>query len=149
MRYLGVLLAASLSATAYAHDEGHGPKLTDAPQMGGIVSPMTTVEPAKEGGTRRVKIYQAELTRSEDGTVRVYLYDRHMEALNMSHFDKDAQAVLKASKKDKVTKKPFALKLEGDAFVGKAPKAPSRPFSIEVTVKSGAKELSAAFENLD
>lgn len=148
MRYLGVLLAASLSATAFAHDEGHGPKLTDAPQMGGIVSPLSAMEVTKEG-SRRVKVYQAELTRSEDGTVRVYVYDRYMQALNMSHFEKEAQAVLKASKKEKVTKKPFALKLEGDAFVGKAPKAPSRPFSIEVTVKSGSKELSAAFENLD
>ena len=38
MRYLGVLLAASLSLPASAHDEGHGPKLVDAGKMGGKIA---------------------------------------------------------------------------------------------------------------
>ena len=38
MKCLGILLAASLALPAFAHDEGHGPKTTDAGKMGGVMT---------------------------------------------------------------------------------------------------------------
>lgn len=148
MRCLGVLLAASLSLPAFAHDEGHGPKLTDAGKMGGVV---TAVVPAKEAklGPKAVLLYKAELTRSDDGIVRVYLYDKDMKALDPSRFGKSAKAVLESHKKKKTTRVPFALVLEEGAFTGKTPKPASKPFNIDVTFKDGERDLLAAFDNLD
>lgn len=148
MRYLGVLLAAALSTTAMAHDEGHGPKLTDAGKIGGVVSAVVDAKDAKLG-LKAAMVYKAELVRSEDGTVRVYLYDKDMKLLDLAKFGKTAKAVLETVKKKKVTRKPFLLKIDGDAFMGKAPKAPSKPFNIDVTIKDGDKDLLAAFDNLD
>ncbi|UPT72807.1 MAG: hypothetical protein M0D55_12845 [Elusimicrobiota bacterium] len=148
MRYLGVLLAASLSLPAFAHDEGHGPKTTDAGRMGGV---MTAVVLAKEAklGPKAALIYKAELTRTEDGVVRVYLYDKDMKPLDPARFAKTAKAVLETHKKKKTSKTPFTLALEDGAFKGKAPKAGTKPFNIDAVFKEGDRELLAAFDNLD
>lgn len=148
MRYLGMLLAASLAVPALAHDEGHGPKTTDAGKMGGV---MTAVVLAKEAklGPKAALVYKAELTRSDDGTVRVYLYDADMKPLDPARFAKSAKAVLETHKKKKTTKTPFTLTLEDGSFKGKAPKAASKPFNIDAVFKEGDKELLAAFDNLD
>jgi hypothetical protein len=71
-----------------------------------------------------------------------------MNALKLDGFEKSASAVLQTGGK-KAKKLPFELKLEGDAFVGKAPKPPKKPFNIDVTLKEGDKNLLVAFDNLD
>lgn len=148
MRYLGALLAASLSLPAFAHDEGHGPKLTDAGKMGGVVTAVVLVKEAKLG-PKAALLYKAELTRSEDGVVRVYLYDKEMKPLDPARFGKSAKAVLESHRKKKTTRTPFVLALEEGAFTGKAPKPAGKPFNIDVTLQEGQKELLAAFDNLD
>jgi hypothetical protein len=148
MRYLGVLLAALLSLPAFAHDEGHGPKLTDAGKMGGVVTAVVLVKEAKLG-PKAVLLYKAELTRSEDGIVRVYLYDKDMRPLDPARFGRSAKAVLESHKKKKTSRTSFPLTLEDGAFTGRAPKAPGKPFNIDAAFKEGDKELLAAFDNLD
>lgn len=148
VRYLGILLAASLAMPALAHDEGHGPKTTDAAKMGGVMTAVVLAKDAKLG-PKAALVYKAELTRSDDGTVRVYLYDAAMKPLDPARFGKSAKAVLESHKKKKTTKTPFTLTLEDGAFTGKAPKAASKPFNIDALFKEGDKEFLAAFDNLD
>lgn len=148
MKLIGTLLAASLSLPCFAHDEGHGPKLTDAGRMGGVTTSVVLAKDVKLGA-KAAMVYKAELTRSEDGVLRLYIYDKDMKPVDAARFDKTAKAVLLSRKKKKLSRLPFTLSVEEGAFKGKAPKAPKKPFNIEVTLKEGDRELLVAFENLD
>jgi hypothetical protein len=137
-----------LSLSAFAHDEGHGPKLTDTPKQGGVVSPVVKASEAKMG-SKAVVVHKAELVRSDDGAVSLYLYDASMKPLALTAFQKEAKAELAFKKKKKWTSFPFVLKLETDAFKGQAPKAGAKPFNIDVHLNDGKEELLVAFDNLD
>jgi hypothetical protein len=131
-----------------AHDEGHGPKVTDAGKQGGVVAPVVEAKDVSKGAKAKL-VYKSELTRADDGTVRVFLYDEQMNPLDLGKFADSAKGVLEAKKGKKWTKTPFALKKEEGAFVGKAPKATKKPYNIDVVVNEGGKELLTAFDNLD
>ncbi len=146
-KYLLVAALLTLSS-AIAHDEGHGPKLTDSPQQGGVVSPVIDAKEASKGAKAAV-VHKAELVRSEDGTVRVYFYDKEMKALDLAKVEKTAQGVIEFKKNKKWNKTPFTLNQEEGAFVARAPLPPSKPFNIDVRVKEAGKELLVAFDNLD
>lgn len=137
-----------LGLNVMAHDEGHGPKLSDTGKQGGIVSPVIDAGEASKG-TKASLLYKAELVRSEDGTVRVYFYDKDMKPLDLAKLDKSAKGFLEFKKNKKWTKQEFALSQEEGAFMAKAPKSPSKPFNIDVVVKESGKELLSAFDNLD
>lgn len=136
------------SSISWAHDEGHGPKLADTGNYGGLVTAVVDNKGAGLGAKAPL-IYKAELSRSEDRTVRVYLYDKSMKTLGLEAFDKSAQAVLIANKKGKEVTLPFELKLEGKVFIGKAPEAPAKPYNIDIRYKLKDKTLLSAFDNLD
>lgn len=148
MKYASLLLTAVLSTAAFAHDEGHGPKLTDAAPQGGVVTAVVEAKDAKLG-PKAPLVYKAELVRSEDGTVRVTLYDKDLKPLDASKFDKSGSAMLIVEKKKKTLTKKFPLALEEGSFVGKMPKPAGKPFNIDVTVMEGKRKLLAAFDNLD
>ncbi len=146
---LAVVLGTSLGSWGvWAHDEGHGPKLTDSAKQGGVVSPVVEAKDASKGAKAPL-IHKSELVRAEDGSVRVYLYDKEMKPLDLSQFDSSAKGVVEFKKNKKWNKVPFSLKQEEGAFVGKAPQVASKPFNIDIHVKEGSKELLAAFDNLD
>lgn len=151
MRNTTIILLARLVAIAtpiWAHDGGHGPKLTDTGNYGGV---MTAVVEAKDAakGAHAPLVYKAELTRSEDGTVRVYVYDNTLKPLPAEALAKTGKATVIAMKGGKEVTAPFTLTVEGKAFVGKAPAPAAKPFNIDVTFTSKDKELLAAFDNLD
>ena len=148
MTYLKVLLAASLSLPAFAHDEGHGPKVADAGKMGGVV---TAVVLAKDAalGAKAPLVYKAELTRADDGTVRVYFYDKDMKPLDITGLPKTAKASLQAKKRKKWTSTPFVLEKSADGYEARAPKPAGKPFNIDVVIMEGKRELLAAFDGLD
>lgn len=148
MKTLILALSLFLSLPTLAHDEGHGPKLTDAPKQGGVVAPVVKAEEAALG-PKAALVYKGELVRSEDGTARVYLYNLKMEPLPLTSFAKTAKASMIVEKKKEVITTPFDLKLEGNAFVGKMPTPASKPFNIDVHLEEAAKELLVAFDNLD
>jgi hypothetical protein len=134
---------------AVAHDEGHGPKLTDAGKHGGIVAPVIDSKEAEQGAHAHL-VYKAELVISDDGTARVYFYDKEMKPLEVeSKFGKTASGVVEVIKKKDVKTTPFSLTLEDGVYVGMAPKATSKPFNIDVRVKEGERELLVGFDNLD
>lgn len=142
------LLLISIPAVSTAHDEGHGPKLTDTGMFGGIVTAVVNQGDASKGSEADL-VYKAELVRSQDGTVRVYFYDKTMKPLKMAAFDKTADAVLITFSGDKENVEKFNLGLEGKAFKGNSPKAKSKPYNIDVVFTENGKKYLAAFDNLD
>ncbi len=147
-KLFGLLLTLLISISALAHDEGHGPNLTDSPKKGGIVAPVILESDAHLGAHAKV-VHKAELVRGEDGAIKVYLYDDTMNALSVSDVDANADAIVEVIKKKKVTKTPFKLTLEGKTLVGFAPKPSSKPFNLDVHFKKAGKALLVAFDNLD
>lgn len=143
-----LVLILAISIHAFAHDEGHGPKLVDAPKQGGLVTSVVMAKDASKGPKAEL-IHKAELVRSNDGTVRVYYYDKDMNLLKAGTFGLTAKAVLITTKKGKVTTQNFDLKFTEDHFEGKAPRPAKKPYNIDVKVMEGDKELLAAFDTLD
>lgn len=137
-----------VATAAFAHDEGHGPKLTDTPRQGGIVSPVVNAADAKLG-PKAALVYKAELVRLDDGTVRVHYYDSSMQPLALETFAKTAKALLLVERRGKTTRTPFDLTLQDGVYTGKAPTPSAKPFNIDVTVQEGHRKLLAAFDNLD
>lgn len=145
------LIALSLlfSLSSFAHDEGHGPKLTDSPRQGGV---LTSVIMAKEAGigTKAKMVYKSELTRTSDGTVRLYIYDDKMNPVDLKRFAPIAKAVLISQvKKGTYDKAAFDLNIGEGYFFGKSPVPKKKPYSIDVVLKEGDKTLLTAFDNLD
>ena len=142
-----------LSAMALAHDEGHGPKLTDTPKQGGKIAPVIAASDASKG-IKAALIYKSELVREEDGTIKVFFYDKGMNPLpetQFSTFDKAASAIVEHVKKGKITKThKFSLELKDGVFAGKLGEKPATAtFNIDVKVKEGSRELLAAFDGLE
>jgi len=143
-----LVLAFAVALNALAHDEGHGPKLTDSPKQGGVLTSVVLAKDASKG-TKADLVYKAEIVRSADNTVRVYYYDKSMNPVKLDGFAKSAKADLITAKKGKFTIQKFELGLVADHFEGKAPKAARKPYNIDVKVMEGERELLAAFDNLD
>lgn len=141
-------LVLSLSGLTYAHDEGHGPKLADAGKYGGIVSGIVLEVDSKKGAEAAL-VHKAELVRSTDGTVRMYLYNAKMEPLILKDFQPKATATLAAKVKGKWKDVGFPLELKDNSFTGKMPKPHGKPFNIDVVLTENGKKLLTAFDNLD
>ena len=131
-----------------AHDEGHGPKLADTGNFGGIITAVVEAKDASKGAAAPL-VYKAELTRSEDKTVRIYVYGLDMKALPATQLGPKAEAKIITMVGGKESVTPFSLTLENNAYVGKMPAPAGKPYNIDVTFKSGNKDLLAAFDNLD
>ncbi len=140
--------ALTISMNAFAHDEGHGPKITDSGKYGGLVGPVVDAKDAKKG-TKAALVYKAEMVKGSDDTIRVYLYDESMKPLDLAQVEKTATGVLGAKVKGKYQTLKFELKQEGNSYVGKAPKAPAKPFNLDFQFKEKSRELLTAFDNLD
>lgn len=148
MKKIILTVAMCFAAAAYAHDEGHGPKLADTGKYGGLVSAVVLKADAKKGASAAL-VHKAELVRSADGTTRVYLYDTAMKPLEIKGFDAKGSASLGAKVKGKWKDSEFPLELKDGSFVGKMPKPEGKPYNIDVTLKQDGKELLSAFDNLD
>lgn len=143
-----IVMLLACSNPVLAHDEGHGPKLTDTGHYGGIVTAVVQAKDADKG-EKAPLVYKAELARSEDGTVRIYVYDKDMKPLASNILEKTAKAILISPQGKKFLTEEFKLKLEGASYIGKAPKPSGKPFSIDITFKSKSGDLLAGFNNLD
>lgn len=148
MKQMMMALVMSVASFALAHDEGHGPKLSDTGKFGGLVSAVVLKADAKKGA-KAALVYKAELVRSTDGTARVYLYDTTMKQLDLKGFDTKGSALVITTVKGKSKETKFALDLKDNSFIGKMPKVTKKPYNIDVTVKQDGKELLSAFDNLD
>ncbi len=145
---LALTLTLTLGLNAFAHDEGHGPKLSDAPKNGGLVSSVVLAKDGKLGTKAELK-HKAELVRAEDGTLRLYFYDIQMNPLKPGVFAAKAGASLITEKKGKVNVQKFDLTWSADHFEGKMPRPARKPYNIDVKVMEGVTELLVAFDKLD
>ncbi len=147
MRNWILVLCAMLASVAIAHDGGHGPKVTDTGKYGGLISGVVLKSDFAKGEKAEL-VYKAELSRAE-GTLRLYLYDKDMKALDLKAFEPSAKGVLGTRVKGKWTETPLQLELKGNAFLGKMPKPKGRPYNIDLTLSGNGQELLTAFDNLD
>ena len=143
-----IILLLTIGISAFAHDEGHGPKITDAAKQGGIVAPVVLAKDAGLG-TKAPMQHKAEIVRSQDGTIRVYFYDQKMESLKSGALGPKANGVLISGKKGKMSEQKFELQWKDDHYEGKSPKPTRKPYNIDVKVMEGTNELLVAFDNLD
>ena len=153
MKKLMLIGLALLTGLSIAHDEGHGPKLSDSPKQGGKVAPVIAAEEAPKG-LKASLIYKSELVRSEDDLIKVYLYDKDMNPLpaaQLSQFVKAAMGTVEHVKKGKIAKtSKFSLELKNGVFEGNLGEKPkTQTFNIDVKMKDGEKELLAAFDGLE
>jgi len=148
MKRVTLTLTLVMSIMSFAHDQGHGPKLSDSGKYGGSISGVILKTEVNKGSSATL-VHKAELVRSADGVVRVYLYDKKMKPLDLNRFDLKARASLVSKVKGKLTESLFTLEQKETAFVGKMPNAASKPYSIDIIFKEGRYELLTAFDNLD
>lgn len=148
MKKILIALIMCASVTTLAHDEGHGPKVSDGGKYGGLVSAVVLKSEAKKGASAAL-VYKAELVRSIDGNTRVYLYDKDMKQLDLKDFESKGSATLATKVKGKWIDTDFALEKKENSFIGKMPKVAKKPYNIDVTIKQNNKELLTAFDNLD
>ncbi|MEY4615343.1 MAG: hypothetical protein RJB66_303 [Pseudomonadota bacterium] len=141
-----ILLMFSLNSLG--HDEGHGPKITDTGRFGGLLSAVVAKAEASKG-KHAALVLKAELVRTGDGLVRLYLYGPNMESLDLKTFNQIAKAVVASKTKGKWVDVPFELTLKEKSFEGQLPKFEGRPFNIDISLKKNDRELLTAFDNLD
>jgi len=145
---MGLLISLGMSLSVVAHDGGHGPKLRDAAKYGGVVAPVI-LEKELSLGHKATLFYKGELTRSQDGVVRFYLYDVAMKPLKLDAFPQKANAFLEIKKNNRWQRTPFTLIKAGGSYVGKLPKILGRPFNIDVLLTKDTRVFLVAFDRLD
>lgn len=134
---------------AFAHDEGHGPKLGDQPKFGGkVVAVINKNEVSK--GTKATMLYKAELTKNNQNVVRVYLYDKSMKPMTVDGFGSgEGELQFKDRKTRKWISHEFKFEKKDGFYEGKLSAKPRRPFNIDVTLKQKDKKLFMAFDSLN
>lgn len=149
MKKMMIAVALVMASSAYAHDEGHGPKLSDTGKFGGVVMPVIEAKDADKG-SKAAMVYKSELVRSEDGTLNLYLYDQSMKPLALDKLAKTVTAKIGPQKRNPKWKtETFTLEQKGSSYVGKMPTAKVKPFYIDLTFNEGERKLLTAYENLD
>jgi hypothetical protein len=150
MKLRAFLVVACLASSipSFAHDEGHGPKISDTGKFGGLVSAVVEKKYALLGAKAELH-YKAELVRSPDGKVQVYLYDSAMKPVDGSTWDKKGKVTMATQKKGKMQSKDFEVTFDGKAFSGQMPEVIGKPFNLDFIFKDKDKELLTAFDNLD
>lgn len=148
MKFLTIVLLLA-GQVAFAHDEGHGPKLGDQPKFGGKVAAVINKNEVSKG-TKAAMLYKAELTKNNQNIIRVYLYDKKMKPLKIEDLGTAAGELLfKNRKTRKMSSHDFEFKKKDGFYEGKLPTKPRRPFNIDVTLKQKDKNLFMAFDGLN
>ncbi len=133
------------SVLAFAHQGGHEPMFEERTRERGVLAPVVLASEAALG-PKAAEVYTAELIRAEDGGVKVLLY-----AANLASLSEKARGVVLTVNKGKTTKTSFRLTLDRglSAYVGKAPPAASKPYTLQVSFSEGKLKYSSAFVNLE
>ncbi len=147
MKTLILTLGLLLGVNSFAH-EGHGDPLpASASKYGGTPGLVVDGDKMEKKVEPNPGLYKAELMRSQDGTVRLYLFDSDMKKLKAEDFSAQAQGVVDNTKAGK--KENFSLKAQKGIFIGKMPKQKKHPYNIYVSFTKGTQKLFAAFDGLD
>lgn len=148
MKFLLIALC-MFSIKAIAHDEGHGPKVTeDCDKQNGAISAVVLASEAKLG-PKAALLYKAKLVRAADGGVTIQVWNKDCSPLKDNQLSTTGEGTLISGKKGKMTFQKFPLTGAKNVFTGTAPKSVTKRYNIDVKVKEGDKELLAAFDDLD
>lgn len=148
MKFLSIALIALMSLSTMAHEGGHG-ELEEGGKFGGITSPVVGKAEAGKGNKAKT-LFKSELVRSEDGTLRLYLYDEKMNLLSLNDFGEKVEAKLEVKKKGKFTYfGSFELKKASNHFVGKLPSVEYKPFNVDLFLTHKQASLFVGYSNLD
>lgn len=146
MKLLMPLIAMLFCLSLFAH-EGHGEMPTEPARFGGILGNVVDETKMQKKEKHNPSLMKAEIVRSEDGTVRLYLYDLKMNLVKTDDLSKEAKGTIE-NRKAKI-KDQFVLQLHGNHYMGKAPKPKKRPFSVFISFTRGSEKLFVGFDNLD
>ncbi|MAX66518.1 MAG: hypothetical protein CME66_06250 [Halobacteriovoraceae bacterium] len=144
MKILTVLTLV-LSFNLFAHDEGHGPAVTDESMQGGKVTAIIDYKQVNDGRKAEM-LYKGELV-IEGLDVKLFIFDKKMKEVPLDQFSKIVTAVqLERGKQSK-----FKLTLDESKkfYSGKREKNKRVPYNIDVKVKKGDRTLFGAFDGLD
>ena len=148
MKTILITVLMALSLTAFAHEGGHG-EVAEGGKYGGVTTPVVSKEQAGLGSKAKT-IFKAELVRSADGTLRLYLFDEKMNLLPLTDFSEKVEAKLEVKKKGKFTYVgTFEFKKADNHFIGKLPTVEYKPFNIDLFLSHKKQQLFAGFSNLD
>lgn len=146
MKIISFLFTIFLSVTGFAH-EGHGEAPTDPAKYGGILANVVSEARMQKKEKNNPALLKAEVVRSEDGTLRLYVYDLTMKPQDLKVFAAEASGVVENTKAK--TKDSFKLGVHGNHFMGQLPKQKKRPFNLYITLQRGTEKLFVGFDNLD
>lgn len=148
MKSLLLTIVMFLSFNLLAHEGGHG-EVSEGGKFGGVTAPLVNKSEAGQGQKAKT-LFKAELVRSADGTLRLYLFDTKMNLLPLTDFSETVKAKLEVKKKGKFTYVgDFELKKGTNHFVGKLPAVEYKPFNIDMFLNNKKQELFVGFSNLD
>lgn len=146
MKVLIFITTLFISLSAFTHVGHEMP--TEPAKYGGVLgNVMEESKGHRHKGHDERPLLKAEVVRSEDGTIRLYVYDLKMNQLKADAFSKEARVTVdnrRAKTKDK-----FTLKAAGDHFIGTMPKQRKKPFDLYITLNRSTEHLFVAFDNLD
>lgn len=151
-----------LSTTGFAHDGGHGPKVTDIGKHGGKITAVIAKKDQELGPKAKLH-YKAELVRVKgtDGKpgFRFYIYDKDMKPLPTDKLSPKASGILaywnrvpgKKLDKDKDgVIKNFEMDLKKRYYLGmKLPSATVKKVYIDVFFRNGDQEYMAAYSGVE
>ena len=146
MKLLIFGLTLLLNATAFAH-EGHSDMPSELAKFGGSLENVVDYTKMQAKEKNNLPLMKAEFVRSEDGTVRLYLFDLKMKQLQVDSLSKEAEVTVENPKEK--THAKFTMKPQGDHFIGKIPTQKKKPFNIYIYFIKDAKKFFVAFDNLD
>ena len=138
-----------ISISAFAHDEGHGPKVKDAGLYGGILASVLPEAELKKNHHAKA-VFKAELIRAQDGKLSLYFHTPDMKPATLSEFADEVlvkMEVKKAGKYQYVGE--FRLKKNINHFTGLLPTVRTRPFNLDVFPVVNKQKLFVGFSNLD
>lgn len=128
---------------AIAHDEGHGPKIKKQGKFGGKIS---SVILKSEELSKDAKIqYIAELTKNNDGKLRIYFYDSEMNETKILVENLKGEFSFKNKKTSKNEIHKFAFQAGKDGVEANIPKEITRLSNIEITFSLKGTDYFVAF----
>lgn len=142
-----IILAIMFFGLSVSAHEGHGEMPTEASKYGGIVGNVVSQAKMQKKDKNNPPLMKAEIVRSDDGTVRLYVFDLKMQPLAGDGLSQTALGEVENVKAR--TKEKFSLELQGNHYIGKMLKQKKKPFNIYVTFSKGADKFFVGFDNLD
>lgn len=140
-----IVLTLVLSLNLFAHDEGHGPAVTDESMQGGKVTAIIDYKQVNDGRKAEM-LYKGELV-VEGLEVKLFIFDKKMKEISLDKFSKTVNAI----QLERGNQSKFELSLDESKkfYTGKRQKNKRVPYNIDVKLKSGDQTLFGAFDGLD